>query len=613
MLRFPGIPVAVLVGFHVLAAQAADGDVAPFTVTRLPLQQTPVKPVIFRATAPGRIFVDFGRAAFAGLELRVKHPDPGRRLVVHLGETLSAPDTVHRTPGGSIRYHRAGIELKAGQEVYVVPLTPADARLMPLAIGPVMPFRYVEIEQAPATLTADDVRQLMAHYPFDDSAARFECSDEKLNAIWSLCHHTMKATSFAAVFVDGDRERKPYEADAYINQLGWYACTTDWTLPRHTHEYLIHHPTWPTEWILFSPLMAWADYLHTGDATSLRAFYPNLQARTLLALARPDGLISTVEPPVPEAVSRRIRIAKIRDIVDWPAGERDGFDLRPINTVVNAFHAHALERMSRIARVLGLEADARQYAAASARTAAALNANLVDPATGLYVDGEGSAHSSLHANLFPLAFGLVPPERRARVTAFVRSRGMACSVYAAQFLLEALFDHGEAEQAIALMTADNDRSWTHMIERVGTTMALEAWDNKYKPNQDWNHAWGAAPASVLPGRLMGVQAMEPGWRRIAIRPRPGGLSWAEARVPTPRGPVDLRFEQTGGFTLAVTVPPDAEATVTLPRSPALPAGPCEVKMNGKEVAARETPEGWIVERVPAGRHRFELHAPAAKP
>jgi len=26
----------------------------------------------------------------------------------------------------------------------------------------------------------------------------------------------------------------------------------------------------------------------------------------------------------------------------------------------------------------------------------------------------------------------------------------------------------------------------------GSTIAMEAWDMKYKPNSDWNHAWGAA-------------------------------------------------------------------------------------------------------------------------
>jgi len=38
-----------------------------------------------------------------------------------------------------------------------------------------------------------------------------------------------------------------------------------------------------------------------------------------------------------------------------------------------------------------------------------------DGTTGLYVDGEGSSHSSLHANLYALMFGLVPAERAANL------------------------------------------------------------------------------------------------------------------------------------------------------------------------------------------------------
>ena len=141
---------------------------------------------------------------------------------------------------------------------------------------------------------------------------------------------------------------------------------------------------------------------------------------------------------------------------------------------------------------------------------------LFDPARGLYRDGEGTDHASVHANLFPLAFGLVPAEHAAGVSAWLASRGMACSVYAAQYLLEGLFEHGDGAQALALVTAATDRSWRHMVES-GTTITWEAWDQKYKPNQDWNHAWGAAPANLLPRFVLGAQPLAPGWRRARIQ------------------------------------------------------------------------------------------------
>ena len=115
----------------------------------------------------------------------------------------------------------------------------------------------------------------------------------------------------------------PYEADAYINQLGYYSVDTDFSIARYTNEYLMKNPTWPTEWKQHSIMMAWADYMYTGNEESLKANYDELKKHKLLMdSARQGGLI---DPPH-------------RDITDWPDGERDGFVFKPINAVVNAFY-----------------------------------------------------------------------------------------------------------------------------------------------------------------------------------------------------------------------------------------------------------------------------------
>ena len=74
--------------------------------------------------------------------------------------------------------------------------------------------------------------------------------------------------------------------------------------------------------------------------------------------------------------------------------------------------------------------------AQSTRIAAAINAQLFNASSGLYVDGaDGTgapvAHSAWHASVFPVAFGLVPRERWPKLLAFFRAKGMAGSVYAA--------------------------------------------------------------------------------------------------------------------------------------------------------------------------------------
>jgi alpha-L-rhamnosidase len=592
-----GLLTLATVPFSPRCSQAASPDRS--TVSRLPIAVDSIAPLIFVKTQTGHLFIDFGKDSFAGLELKVPHPQPGRKLTVWLGEALAGPHAINQKPGGSVRFLSSDVVLQAGTDTYRVPLTAADARRTSDQTGAVMPFRYVEIEGAPSDLDQDHIRQLVAHYPFDDGAARFSCSDPRLNAIWELCHHTMEATSFAGVFIDGDRERTPYEADAYINQLGWYCCTPDVTLPRYSWEYLIDHPTWPTEWIMFSVLLAWNDYQYTGDTAGLERFYSDLQAKTLIALDRPDGLISTTQK-IPLKVGKAIHLQKkLRDIVDWPVSERDGYEMKPVNTVVNAFHAVALQRMSEIARVLNHTEDSARFQAAAARTVAALNQTLFNEQTGLYVDGEGSRHSSMHANFFPLAFGLVPPARQKKIVDYLAGRNMACSVYGAQFFLEALFDHGQADAAIALMTAAGDRSWTHMVGS-GATMTWEAWDSRFKPNQDWNHAWGAAPANLIPCKLMGIQPLEPGFARISIAPPIDSLKWAQVRVPTAKGSVFVRFENEPHYRLAVELPPGTTGRIGIPV--AAPDGPAMVLLDGKPTPAAVRSNTAYVDGVDAGRH-----------
>ena len=68
-----------------------------------------------------------------------------------------------------------------------------------------------------------------------------------LNQIWDLCKYSIKATSFTGVYVVGDRERIPYEADAYINQLSHYTTDRENNIAKNTIAYFMEFPTWPTE------------------------------------------------------------------------------------------------------------------------------------------------------------------------------------------------------------------------------------------------------------------------------------------------------------------------------------------------------------------------------
>ncbi len=596
------------------------GMLVDYATARYPQQKQDIYPVSIKSLSSSAWLVDFGKDAFAQLRLTLSGKTAGDTVLIHLGESVK-DGRINRSPGGTIRYSVYKMALKPGWNTYQIVVNPdkrntgSQAVLMPEYIGEVTPFRYCEIEGYDQPITKEQVIQQAVFYPFDEADSYFTSSDTVLNRVWDLCKYSMKATSFLGVFVDGDRERIPYEADAYINQLGYYNVVRDYSIARYSHEYLINRPTWPTEWILQSVLMAWNDYLYTGNTELLRNFYSDLKAKALLPLADETGLISTktgkVTPEVLESIHFK---GTLKDIVDWPQsgilglgkkepGETDGFVFKDVNTVVNAYHYEALKQLSQVAKVLNETTDEKQFTDLAQKLKVVFNEKLLDKKRGVYFDGIGTDHSALHSNMFPMAFGLVPEKQRETVNKFTQSRGLACSVYGSQFLMDAVYDGNNADYGLQLLTSTSERSWYNMI-RVGSTISLEAWDNKYKPNQDWNHAWGAAPANIIPRKLMGIEPLEPGFGKIRIKPQPGNLASAEIKTPTIRGEVLMSFKNKPqqSFSMNLTIPANTTAVVYLP----FWSKSQKATMNGNPIKFRQEGNFAVIEGVGSGNSVFEV-------
>ena len=229
------------------------------------------------STLPGGIQqADFGRVAFGQLEIRLTSRTGRDTVILHLGER-AIDRRIWRNPTTTVRYRKQVLPLQKGTHTYAFDIEPdrrntgRDAIKMPAAIGEVLPFRWLEVENYGRPLRAKDITRYAVHVPFRDDAASFRCSNDTLNHLWDLCKYTVKATSFTGYYVDGDRERIPYEADALINQLCHYAADCEFTTARRTLAHLLEHPTWPTEWILQAIPIAWNDWMFSGDDSFIRA------------------------------------------------------------------------------------------------------------------------------------------------------------------------------------------------------------------------------------------------------------------------------------------------------------------------------------------------------
>ena len=581
--------------------------------------------------------IDFGRAAFGTVKLKLFADEENKVVKLYFGESIKN-DLIDKNPRGNVVSELVKLKLKLGWNEYEVKIPPhhysrPERKIyMPKYINEVLPFRYLEIENYDYTLIKkSEIDQIVVNYKFNDDVTNFQSDNKVINDLWLLSKHSVKATSFMGVYVDGNRERFPREGDSYVNQKTHYAVERGYSIARYTHEFQILYSSHWTDYILQVLMIAWEDYMHTGDVSSLTYFYNDLKEKTLYKLARQDGLISTRTGLVTQEILDAVHLSEIeygrqkkenptfRDLVDWPQrnlnakkeswqygirGETDDFDFRNINTVINSYHYQSLVIMSRISKTLGYFDDYYFFKNRSLKVKNSINKKLINPTSGLYIDGEGSIHSSLHANFLPLKFGIIPKKNKKKIIDFIKNKGMECSPYSAQHLLDALYKNEESEYGLKLLTSKGDRSWAHWIYDLGATMTLEAWDFKYKPNMDWNHAWGSAPGNIITNYIMGIQPIKAGFEVVRIKPQINKIKTAKLNYSTIRGEISMSIinNYNKQFSMDINIPANMEAEIHFPKY----FNNQKIKMNGKIIDYIEKENFLIVQNIGSGQKHFHI-------
>ncbi|MDX2109253.1 MAG: hypothetical protein SFY80_03325 [Verrucomicrobiota bacterium] len=536
------------------------------TKTAVPGYSHDNKPLLVEARIPvssvrhspqGICVLDFGRCWFGTLEIDGLHLSRAYSVTLTLGEAVDADGMLRRPPPGTVRLLIVDVVLNAGKVTRItIPGMPRHtepkAVRLPAGYTEVMPFRVVEWSIWPDELQTADVSLMALESTFDPNQTNFESSDPALNRVWELCLHTLRATSFCGVYVDGDRERIPYEGDAYVNLLSDLAVQYRPWIARQTLEHLVSKPTWPTEWTLLTAPLAYQYWLHSGDKEPIREHYELLKRRTLHSLIGADGLLDTAVPRSSAELAAAGREEPLRTLIDWPhaggfspntPGECDGHEIGAVDTVVQAYLCHSLSAAGALARVLGKDSDCQYFTQRFESCHRALLTHLFSERDGRFIDSLGSKHSSAHANFYPLAFGLVPADKLERVSAFVLERGMVCSPYGAQFLLQGLYRSGRGQDAMKLITAQTARSWMSMLAN-GASITWEAWSTFHKPNLDWNHAWSTAPTNLIARYVTGLRPLTAGHTTVEWEPNPSGLTWFRHKIPTAQGCFTLEYEST---------------------------------------------------------------------
>ena len=526
----------------------------------------------------GTGFFDFGKAAYGTLEVELDGQF-AENIELVIGEQAENGKIIHTSGWTTFMMER--LKIKNGHHTYQFhipehlpaydgfphPPVPRECG------GEIAPFRYVEINHYYGKAI---VRRTAWFDEWDESASHFESSDENLNKVWDFCKYSIKATNVFGVYIDGERERQPYEADSYLTALSYYVISADYDIVRRTIDYLMENPTWPTEYIMLMPILAQDYLLYTGDVESVKKWYPLLKEKLLIPFTFEGVLIDmrrAHDTWSDEEIMAMTHLNKhhahwMRDIVDWPAEERDHYDFGDITVppeyrnmwfgptmlgreisypsfVPNAFQAAANDSYAFLAESLGYGEEAVFHRERAEKIREELRRTMHNTYWDkeLFVDHPGSHHTACMTDVVSLWANVAEKESIPAIINRIAARGMRCSVYGAMYLLDDLFRYDLPGEALKLMADTTGyRSWAAMLNQ-GATITKEAWDDS-KEGLDWNHSWGTAALHIIPRCLFGIKPTSPGFASFTVNPKLAFLEHAQIEHPTVKGTIRIEVRRT---------------------------------------------------------------------
>ncbi len=521
-------------------------------------QETPpvkfyeVKPEVCRRIGADAWIFDFGVEVVGTTIIRLSLP-AGTKVEVRHAEELDGN-------GRALYNMRANCEYR---EFCIL-----DGSGTPLEFFDYKGFRYVELVGIENELSKSAVTVRQRHYPVDSEASSFGCCDERLNRIWEICRRATIIGTQDSYLDCPTREKGAYLGDAMVTGLAHLYLSGDpRILKKVLSDFAASQILCPgikavapgaflqdiaDYSLLWTPLLR-EYFLWTNDLDFVRSMLQvieDLLEYFAMATGEHGLLVNFTSMPV---------------MVDWPDNLRDGFDdpglmgsgcpQKGINTVLNLYYSITLDAAAKLFAVAG---DDTRTGTLTKRNSILRHSILKYLChDGLMTDTDTSHHSALHPNVLALFCGLKPSEGWEKILDLIREKRLSCGVYFSLFLLQGLYNAGEADLAYDLMTCDDSRSWMTMLN-AGATTCLEAWGPDQKRNTSWCHPWAAAPVVMTASGLFGLRPAIPGWKTIDFRPQiPAGLERGKLRITVPAGKIDVAFKQQGD---------SVEFTVDLPES-----------------------------------------------
>ncbi len=343
-------------------------------------------------------------------------------------------------------------------------------------------------------------------------------------------------------------------------------------------------------------IIPWLTYLYFGDSRLLEESYPVMKKWVDYMHQKSDNLIYIWGEK-----------GGWNGYGDWIAVEKT-----PSEPIGTAYFCYTSRLLSRMAAVLGKQADSAYYAGLAERIALAYQAQYWDK------DSLNYPGATQTANLLPLAFGITPEELREQVVQNLvnnvraKNNHPTTGFLGTGYILPVLSATGNHELAYEMINQVTYPSWGYMVAQ-GATSIWELWNSDTERPEGMNSRNHFALGCVgewMWNTLAGIRVCEqqPGFKKSIIKPEPtGDLAWVKAEYETNYGKLaaDWKLEGKKMF-LNLTVPANTSALLI---PPVFKPG-ATLKENGK-TAVSGAVKGVSADEngnfvVQAGSYRFVL-------
>ncbi len=537
-----------------------------------PMRRTQtLAPVSISTTPSGKTLVDFGQNLVGRLSIRVQG-SAGQTVTLRHAEVLEQGELSTRP----LRYAKATdrYTLKGGgQETWEPRFTFHG-------------FRYVEVSDWPGILKPEDLTAVVLHSDLIRTGW-LETSDPMLNQLLQNIVWGMRG-NFLDVPTDCPQrdERLGWTGDlevfsptasflydvggllrSWLKDLAVEQDRSGGAVPHVVPNALDASAAGAAAWADAATIVPWVLHQHFDD--------PQILADQF------DSMCAWVEHVAAIAGEKRLWDTGFQfgDWLDPTAPPDKPAQARTDKTIVaSAYFARSADLVAQAAGVLGRAGAERRYAALAAEARAAFVREYVTPAGRLMNDAETAYALALAFDLLPTA----AQRQRAgdRLAELVRESGyrIRTGFVGTPIICDALCSTGHYAAAYRLLLQRECPSWLYPVT-MGATTIWERWDSllpdgSVNPGEmtSFNHYALGAVADWMVRTIGGLTSLAPGFRRVAICPRPGGgLTTCRTRHITAYGLVEVAWSIAAGtFTLDVTVPPNVSARVTLPGNDAAP-------------------------------------------